>query len=418
MPSDEYEEFILKKTEEELKVSDPEGKKEEQSKFVNKPMLLRDISPDEVKKVWIWETLIAKGHVTLISASPKDGKSTLIRCFLKALLNNEEFAGEPVTKCNILVISEESKSEWHEEGDNFGLLDESLNLWVWSRPFFGNLSKKEWVDFIAGAVDFCKEQSIDLMIMDSITAFWPVLNENDNSEATQALKAFYAFTENNIAVFLVHHDNKAGGSNGKSIRGASSILQFVDQAIMFGRLEGTNENSVQRVLKFRGRLREDDMPIIINYDLNEFQYNLNPGSLYEVSKKYKTDVILKILEQSEKPLSVNDLHNLWDETYQGKKPNVRSFRRYIDSLKYQEFVRIVEHQVIIKKKTPFYGLKNREYVTQDNFPYIDPPTARSNNKSNDSENGVVRNSANQAQKESTDGVQDGLEEMPSLDPRI
>src|SRR3990167_1555753 len=69
-------------------------KTEERSKFINQPILLREITDDEVKKVWIWETLIAKGHITLISASPKDGKSTFIRCFLKALLNEEELAGE------------------------------------------------------------------------------------------------------------------------------------------------------------------------------------------------------------------------------------------------------------------------------------------------------------------------------------
>src|SRR3972149_8099883 len=163
-----------------------ERQEELQSKFINRPILLRDIKSDDVKRVWIWETLIAKGHVTLLSASPKDGKSTLIRCFLKALLKEEEFAGEPVTKCNVLVISEESKSEWHEEGESFDLLDESLNLWIWARPFFGNLSKQEWVDFITKTLTFCKEKQIDLIIMDSITAFWPVLNENDNSEATQA----------------------------------------------------------------------------------------------------------------------------------------------------------------------------------------------------------------------------------------
>ena len=387
-----------------------ERQEEKQSKFINRPILLRDIKSDDVKRVWIWETLIAKGHVTLLSASPKDGKSTLIRCFLKALLKEEEFAGEPVTKCNVLVISEESKSEWHEEGESFDLLDESLNLWVWARPFFGNLSKQEWVDFITKTLTFCKEKQIDLIIMDSITAFWPVLNENDNSEATQALKAFYAYTESNMAVFLVHHDNKAGGSNGKSIRGASSILQFVDQAIMFSRLEGTNENDTQRVLRFKGRLKENETPIVINFDKNNCQYLLSPGSVYEVSKEHKMEVVLTNLEKSSKPLSLVNLHDLWDETFQGKKPVRRSLERYINSLVFKNLVRIVEEQVIGKKKTPFYGLVGVDYLLATELPYTTPPTVVSSQLTDDSEIGGVASSDIQAQKTTDDSGKGGWED--------
>lgn len=359
----------LKKLDEELPIEERikrlEQSKEEvkkNDKYLNKPIRLTDIKPEDVKLDWIWETFIAKGHTTLLSASPKDGKSTFIRCFLKSLTKGEEFCGEPITKSNVLVISEESKTEWYEEGGNFELLDESLNLWIWARPYSGNLSKKEWVDFVIDVLAFCKENNIDMVILDTLTAFWPVLNENDNSEASQALKAFYALTENNIAVFLIHHDSKHGGLNGKSIRGASSILQFPDQALMFSRLEGTNENSSQRVLKFRGRLKDDDAPIVINYDVNKFQYSLNPGSIHEVSKDYKIKVILTILEKSEIPLSTDNISELWDETFQGKRPNIRSFRRYISTLTYAQQIRVVEERVIVKKLTPFYGLINKEYV--------------------------------------------------------
>mgnify|MGYP001605610536 CR=1 FL=1 len=52
-------------------------------------------------------------------------------------------------------------------------------------------------------------------------------------------------------------------------------------------------------------------------------------------------------------------------------------------------MRIIEEQLIIKKKTPFYGLTEIQYLERTELPYIDPPTDRSNSNLQDSENDLV-----------------------------
>ena len=131
------------------------------------PIFLNELKVDYNDNTkWILEGYIAKGCITLFSAMYKSGKSTLIRCFLKALQNEEEFLGQPTKKINILYISEENASIWVEKRDKFELLDTNIHLI--SKPFNVKPTYKEWESFIIDINAYCIANKIELVIIDTL----------------------------------------------------------------------------------------------------------------------------------------------------------------------------------------------------------------------------------------------------------
>lgn len=350
-----YDEFLDKKMAE-LSVAMTEKPVGENSKLINaknRPILLSDLKAEDLKKSWIWEGYIAKGFISLLTAPPKVGKSEFIRGLLKSIEEEIEFIGQPTSKVNVLVISEESVIDWVEKRDEFDFTSKN-KVWIWSKPFLVKIKLKVWETFFEEVLDFCKENNIDFIIMDTISKYWPVDNENDASQMTDALRPTYLWTKNNLAVLIVHHDNKHGGSFGNNIRGSSAIAGFTDMNISYGRLEGSNEADRKRTLKSSGRFSNAEDTIVIEWQ-DDLTYRFI-GDKYSVSKSGRIEVIIGIFRNNLASLSVADVKNKWDTTRFGTPPSLRTIQRYITELAYKNELVFIEERILTTKKVPFYAL--------------------------------------------------------------
>lgn len=365
MSEADYEDWRMGKEQEKREEPKKEENKTEVITQENKPVLLSELKAEDLKKSWIWEGYIAKGFISLLTAPPKVGKSEFIRGLLKAIEEEIEFVGQPTTRVNILIISEESVIDWVEKRDEFDFTDKS-KVWIWSKPFMAKIKLKMWETFFQEVLDFCKENKIELIIMDTISKYWPVDNENDATQMNDALRPTYLWTKNNLAVLLVHHDNKHGGKFGNNIRGSTAIAGFGDVNISYSRLEGSNQSDRKRILIVSGRFTNADDEVVIEWQ-DDLTYKFI-GDRYSVSKSGRVEVILSIFnKRTDDSLSITDVKNQWDTTRFGNPPSLRTIQRYISELYYKNILTIIEERTVVRKKTAFYALKGQyiEQITTD-----------------------------------------------------
>ena len=333
--------------------------------LIGQPIPWNKITADGGKREWVWENYIAKGNITLLSALWKAGKSTLLRHLFIAIGEEKEFAGQPASKSKILVISEEDKNEWFDQKE--GLEDKNLeHILVWSRPIRIKPNLKQWIELVEKLTEKCLEEKIDFIVIDTITTFWPVENENDSAQVIRALVPLYNFTENRIAVLLVHHFRKGGGDQAQASRGSGALPGFVDNIVEFTRKE--DGMPTQRILKTYGRFDAVIPQVVI--DLTPDDEYITLGEPWEVSKKARMNKIIGIFEENkDKKLSVKDVKNFWLSS--GSTVTERSVRRYIIELVNNKIVSAVDIILSNKKKTPIYQLCE-DYSGQRTMIY--PPT--------------------------------------------
>lgn len=313
------------------------------------PKLITELTPDQAKVDWIWEGYLARGHLTFFSALWKVGKSTLIAYFLKALQEGKEFAGQPITPTKVLILSEESETIWARRREDLGLTGD---IYVHCRPTKLKLDHKQWLTLLESEEKFCTEKGINLFIIDTISTFWPTRDEGNNPEIDAALIPLNVFYEKDICVMTVHHFRKSGGDQGTATRGGGGIGSRADILIECTRLDATNPDDSQRVLRTYSRFEESPPELVIELVGDEY---LARGTRSEVSKEAKLQVVLGIL-QDQGDLTVSEILSNWDS--ENKKPVPRTIRNYMESLLQDGRVIQSGKKLVGKTEAPSYSLNN------------------------------------------------------------
>lgn len=314
------------------------------------PKLISDLTLENAEVSWIWEGYLARGHLTLFSALWKSGKSTLVAQLLRAIQEGIRFAGQETIPCKVLILSEESESLWARRKEDLGLEIES---WVLCRPIKRRLNYEQWIRLLKESAKFCKEKEIDLLVIDTLSGFWNVADENNASFVASALLPINELLERNIAVMLVHHFRKSGGSEGTATRGSGALGSYADILIEFSRLDGENPNDKQRVLRNYSRFEETPAEVVIEMVDGEY---VSRGTRAEVSKEKRTQYVLSILNESDEVgLTVNQIAENWNPDEHGRKPTKRTIRNYIDTLLVDGRVKQTGEMLVGKTKAPVYA---------------------------------------------------------------
>lgn len=329
-----------------------ENKKEENAVdfLIGEPISWAKIKEEGNKKDWLWEGYVAKKHSTLLSALWKAGKTTFLRCLFLAMAHEEEFAGQPTKKSKILVISEEAEGEWVDSREEVENLGDIKNVMVWSRPLRVKPNLKQWVDLIIKAKEYSIKEGVDLVVIDTLTTFWPIDNENDSAQVIKALVPLYFLTQDaSVAVVLVHHFRKGGGEQAQASRGSGALPSFVDNIIEFTRSDSGFPN--QRTLKTYGRFSNVIPEIVIEYT-NEGKY-ISKGEPWQVSKSARLQKVLSIVKES--PVPVNSKEILTTLTMGGISFTLRSVQNYLNELLEKSLLTKARTDVVGNKKMVFYA---------------------------------------------------------------
>jgi hypothetical protein len=250
---------------------------------------------------WIWEPFLPNGGLVVLAGDPKAGKSTLVCALALAVAQGRPFLGYPVKQTGVLILAlEEHPRDVRRRLERLGARPGD-RLAVHVGPVGRDPETR------AAIARYIAEQGIGLVVVDTLTRFWSVEDENDNAQVARALEPLIELAhETNACILLVHHTRKnpgEGGTPGRDIRGASALLASVDQALVLSR-EGT-----RRRLDAVGRYAET--PALVHYELvgNEFQ-RVDTGDAPASGHRRSAEVEDRVLAAlGEDPLTVEELSN-------------------------------------------------------------------------------------------------------------
>lgn len=210
---------------------------------------------------WIWEGFLAPGSVTLLSASPKVGKTTLLAHMLHAMYTEDSFLGKPINPRPTLIISEEADTLIAQRADALGYSD----MWpiFWQTP-----EGLTWEQLIKLMRDFATTWYRPLIIVDTLSRHWGIDDENDNAKVEKIMTSvIHLARTTGAAVMLVHHNRKSGGRGGTAPRGGSALVGAVDIVIeVFRPGKDEDEADPRRFIKTYSRYGETPSSLVISLD--------------------------------------------------------------------------------------------------------------------------------------------------------
>lgn len=202
---------------------------------------------------WLAHGYVARGAVTELDGKPKvSGKTTLMLALVEALVTGGTFLGHAVPRTKCLLLSEENARTLRPALDRAGLLDsDDLSVLFWH-----DVATVEWPAICAGAVAECERIGAGLLLVDTLSQFARLKDENAAAEVLAAVQPLQAAAATGLAVLLNRHDRKSGGDVGDSGRGSNALTGAVDIVVALSRLEGPNQRPELRVLRALSRFDE------------------------------------------------------------------------------------------------------------------------------------------------------------------
>jgi AAA domain len=255
--------------------------KAERQEISWRPLTMAELLNESEREVsWILDTYLPDGALVLVVAFPKTGKTTFTYRLGVSVAQGKMFLGKRTRQCGVLILAvEEHRRDVKARLKWFGATADDPLYVCFARP-----------QKIEALRRFIVENEIGLVIIDSLSRFWSIKDENNNAEVLRELSPLLDIAhETNTTVLLVHHERKSGGEDGRGIRGGSALFGAVDQAILLERLVG--EPSNKRILKTIGRY--DSTPEII-IELHENDYEI-VGTPQELSEAGRVEKVLDVL---------------------------------------------------------------------------------------------------------------------------
>jgi hypothetical protein len=257
-----------------------------------RPKTLAEMSAASEPLAWRWQGYLAEGYVTLLIGMWKAGKSTLLGHLLREMVTGGQLAYS-VRKGRALVLSEERESMWAIRGSSLGI-DPEHHRFI-CNPLHRRFKKDEWPQWIAHIKDLCGEFECDTLVIDTISDYWPVLDENRSEEQADALKPLNVFRDLGLATLVYHHPRKGESVRGQNARGSGYIQGWSDINLEFKVVGGTKR-------KIESASRFDETPLKQLVELVEGRYQVAAD---EGQPSPTRDLILAAL--GEQCLDANDL---------------------------------------------------------------------------------------------------------------
>jgi predicted ATP-dependent serine protease len=217
----------------------------------------------------------------------KTGKSTLVYRMVVCIAKGIDFLERKTEQGGVLILAvEEHPRDVERRLRRFGMT-EIDPIYIHVGPV------REQAEILNDIKNFIIEKKIVLVVIDSLSRFWNVQDENNNTEVIRQLSPLLEMArETNAAVLLVHHERKSGGDDGRSIRGGSALFGLVDQAIFLERRPG--EVSNKRVLKTLGRYEESPPELIIELVGDDYNVLGTPEEFSETQAVERVKSVLTV----------------------------------------------------------------------------------------------------------------------------
>lgn len=247
---------------------------------------------DSDQTPWLVRGYLARRGVTLLSALPKCGKSTMAYAIVAALQRGDpEWCGLALPEsCDTLVLTEEDDSVLAE---TFRALkvDPLRAPAITRRKAFPRRPLAVDVDKAIKAIG--KNPRIGLVIIDTWT-FWANLPEkggNDRDTVNRAYQEISRLAATGVAVLILHHSRKSDGEHGTAASGSNALVGAVDVSLEMRRF-GKGEDNNTRAIKAYGRFQRIPDETVV--ELHDGAYR-GLGDAQQSRQKLKEDRLGQVL---------------------------------------------------------------------------------------------------------------------------
>jgi len=244
--------------------------------------------------------------VTLLSAEPKTGKTTVLLYAVRHWLS-----------CGHRVVwfSEESRSAWMQRLERHAELRSERLLLA-----FENSATARGVPFATAL----REARPDIAILDTVRAFCDIPDENDAATVSRGLAPFIAVARDvRCALLLVHHARKADGI----YAGSHAFAGAADVVLSLKRVEN---HPTQRELTALSRF--DETPHSVLLELTDGEYRVL-GSATAYQLRSIASRLSEILSAT--PVTTRELWRALEEP----RPHYETVRRALTMLEEQRIAR-------------------------------------------------------------------------------
>jgi 5S rRNA maturation endonuclease (ribonuclease M5) len=247
---------------------------------------LRDCfdAPEEEQQ-WLVEGILPTGGMSVMSAKPKVGKSTVARQLALNVATGTPFLGRETRQREVIYLALEEKLQ--EVKDHFRALgatgDEPIFIHCGSTPVAAMEEARVLLQKYPGA----------LLIIDPLFKFARVKDGNDYIQVTSALEPILALArETDAHILCVHHASKGERADPTdAILGSTAIFANVDSALMLNRYDD------YRTISSRQRYGEDLPETVLEFDSQRRAVILG-ASRGQADQNAREQQILKFLESN------------------------------------------------------------------------------------------------------------------------
>lgn len=196
---------------------------------------LADVLTAEVHDpTWLVKDMLPRGQLTILAGEPGVGKSILCYHLALAVASGLPFLGVwPTVRTKVLYIDQENS--WPDFA--------RYVQWAWrglGQPDVANIDiQLEHFSLLSDWRPTLERLATTihpgLIIVDTATPAFSVMDENDNSEATritQYLRRIQVIASNETTILILKHEREADGVRRRNIRGAKAWSGAVD-SVMF-----------------------------------------------------------------------------------------------------------------------------------------------------------------------------------------
>ena len=175
---------------------------------------------------WVWHGFLLPGNLTLLSAAPKAGKTTLMFDVLEGILSSRALLDRRARAVDVLYVTEEAPVTIVNRIDEMASPVLALNPrvhWMTRKPGL------TWESTSADIGRFVGEYPGALVVIDTMGFWMQIQDENDASQVRAGLQPLVDLARTSgVAVLLVHHNKKTGGKFGEGVRGSTAFTGNVD----------------------------------------------------------------------------------------------------------------------------------------------------------------------------------------------
>ena len=247
---------------------------------------LRDCfdAPEEEQQ-WLVEGILPAGGMSVMSAKPKVGKSTVARQLALAIATGKPFLGRETQPGEVIYFAlEEKRQEVTNHFRDLGATgDEPIRIHCGSAP----------LDAMEEARVLIQQQRPALLVIDPLFKFTRVKDGNDYAQMTAALEPILALArETDTHILCVHHSGKGERADPTdAILGSTAIFGNVDTALMLAKYDA------YRTISSCQRYGEDLPETVLDFDSQRRAVILG-ASRDQAEQNTREQQILKFLESN------------------------------------------------------------------------------------------------------------------------